>query len=303
MADLKNIIALVAPKADPRFLRSIPASLPMPFDEHPVLARLLANMHHETMGFTKFVENMNYSAKRLTQVWPSRFPTLASAQPYADNPQALANKVYANRMGNGSAASGDGWNFRGGGGLHHTGRAEYDRIQKTHGFSPDAVRDPSNEAIIFAAARSYFTSRNVVAPARARDDETVTRRINGGLIGHQDRVVLTRRYEAALQGWKVPAEHTRTETVQRQQNQGAVAVLAGSAGGAGTTTVVQPPAAIPAPSDSAAIWIGACVILFTVLVVGWGVSRLMRAAKIKAELDAEEMQAIDAKAAMEGAKS
>src|SRR5699024_11368386 len=71
---------------------------------------------------------LKYSAERLTEVWPSRFPTLAAAQPVARNPEALANQVYSNRMGNGAPESGDGWRYRGQGPMQLTGRDNYQRF-------------------------------------------------------------------------------------------------------------------------------------------------------------------------------
>jgi len=76
------------------------------------ICHFLAQCFVESSGFTDAEEDLSYSAKRLTQVWPKRFPTIESAQPYARNPEALANKVYGGRMGN--TESGDGWKYRGG---------------------------------------------------------------------------------------------------------------------------------------------------------------------------------------------
>ncbi|MDE3796998.1 hypothetical protein I7G59_06570 [Sinorhizobium meliloti] len=88
------------------------------------LAAMLAETHHETGGrFQPVTENLNYSAQRLTEVWPSRFPTIASAKPYANNPRKLANKVYGGRMGN--AAPDDGWLYRGRGLPQITGKENY----------------------------------------------------------------------------------------------------------------------------------------------------------------------------------
>jgi hypothetical protein len=189
-------------------------------------------------------------------------------------------------MGNGSYASGDGWTYRGGGGLHHTGKAEYDRILKTHGFTPDQIRNPVNTAAIFAAACSYFKVRDVIEPAKARDDERVTRRINGGLIGHADRMVLVRRYEAALMGWKLPAARTRTETMQRSQKQAGAALATGPATTAASATIASQQPAQAQQSD-AAFWIGAGVVLAVAVIMGFGVSRLIRAARLKSELEIE----------------
>lgn len=87
------------------------------------LAAIFSEAHHETGGAMQPIEeNLNYSAKRLTQVWPKRFPTLDAAKPYANNPPALANKVYGGRLGN---ALNEGWLFRGRGLIQITGRENY----------------------------------------------------------------------------------------------------------------------------------------------------------------------------------
>jgi putative chitinase len=92
--------------------------------DHRWLAYIFATAHHETGArFAPVEENLNYSAKRLTQVWPSRFPSIAAATPYANNPQKLANKVYGGRMGN--VAPDDGWRYRGRGFVQITGRDNY----------------------------------------------------------------------------------------------------------------------------------------------------------------------------------
>lgn len=80
----------------------------------------MAQVLHETGGLTVLVENMNYRAERIVQVWPSRFRTIEEATPYAHNPEKLANKVYGGRMGN--THPGDGWRFIGRGLLQITGR-------------------------------------------------------------------------------------------------------------------------------------------------------------------------------------
>ena len=85
------------------------------------VAAALGQFSEESGGFSVMQESLNYSAQRLCVVWPNRFPNLVAAAPYANNPEALANLVYAGRMGNGDAASGDGWRFRGEGLIQLTG--------------------------------------------------------------------------------------------------------------------------------------------------------------------------------------
>lgn len=118
-------------------------------------AVFLAQISVESENLQKLSEGLNYSARRIIQVWPRRFPTLASAQPYANNPIALANRVYANRNGNGDEASGDGFRYRGRGILQITGRSNYRAL----GFEkdPDTVLQPYESA--FAAAGFWKMNR------------------------------------------------------------------------------------------------------------------------------------------------
>lgn len=119
------------------------------FDRHAELERdiekkayMLATVRHEVgADMVPIVENMNYSAKRITQVWPSRFKNVAEAAPYAHNPEKLANNVYGNRLGNGPASSGDGFRYRGRGiGAQFTGKENYIKFGKL--FNVDLVNNP-----------------------------------------------------------------------------------------------------------------------------------------------------------------
>jgi putative chitinase len=149
------------------------------------LAHWLGQFAHESAGFSKFVESLNYSAERLCKVWPSRFPTLKSALPYARNPEALANKVYMFRMGNDEP--GDGWKYRGRG-PHLTGKENYTAAQERTGLplvsQPDLAADPANFVLL---ACDYWASRNCNAAADADNLVLVTKKINGGSIGIQER--------------------------------------------------------------------------------------------------------------------
>ena len=139
------------------------------------LAEWFGEMAHESAGFTRLVENMNYtSAARIRAVWPSRFPTLASAAPFVRQPERLANFVYANRMGNGPPESGDGWRFRGRGIIHLTGRENYYRF----GFErdPDAAAQPDNAV---RAACAYWSERGLNGLADAGQSDAISARING----------------------------------------------------------------------------------------------------------------------------
>jgi putative chitinase len=149
------------------------------------LARFLANTTHETGGFRRLVENLDYTAKRLTEVWPRRFPTLADAAPFARKPEALAERVYGGRMGN--VYPGDGWRWRGRGLLQTTGRDNYARLSIATGRPLDALPDwlLTRKGAAESAVR-FWAWRNCSTPADAGDDAEVRRRINGGVIGLDD---------------------------------------------------------------------------------------------------------------------
>jgi len=168
-------------------------------------ASFLAQTAHESGQFNTLEENLNYSAKRLTEVWPKRFPTLDAAMPFASNPTALGNKAYANRMGNGDVASGDGYKFRGRGLIQITGRSNYVAVAKA--LNIDSVRHPdlllkkSNAA--FSAAW-FWQSRglNALADDKTDDDDledfkAITLRINGGTNGLKMRLALLNKILAA----------------------------------------------------------------------------------------------------------
>jgi len=125
------------------------------------IAEFVAQIANETGGFTKFEENLNYRAERLTIVWPGRFPNLAAAQPFANNPEALANKVYA-RPKEGNTQPGDGWKYRGRGALQLTFRNNYRRFGQLTGLpleeQPDLAADPATSVVI---ALEFFKAGNV----------------------------------------------------------------------------------------------------------------------------------------------
>jgi putative chitinase len=159
-------------------------------------AHFKAQISHETAGGVVTVENMNYkTAKRIHDVWPSRF-TVESAQAYVGNPRALANKVYNGRMGNRTGTD-DGYNYRGRGLLQLTGRESYQRVGKSVGLAladdPDLVFKPPENS--FAIAACEFRELKCLSAADADDVKLVTKRVNGGYIGLDDR-------KAWLAKWK-----------------------------------------------------------------------------------------------------
>lgn len=162
-------------------------------------AAFLAQIAHESGNFLRLVENLNYSAKRLTQVWPKRFPTLEKAQPYANNPEKLANFTYANRNGNGPEASGDGWKYRGRGFIQITGRANYQSC--SNGLGADFVGEPdllAQPEFAFRSAGWYWDSRGLNPLADNGDLKTITIRINGGTVGLAERLSLYNKIKSIL---------------------------------------------------------------------------------------------------------
>ena len=158
----------------------------------------LAQVGHESAGFTRFTENLNYTAKRLVEVWPKRF-TPALAEQYALKPEALANYIYGNRLGNGDEASGDGWVFRGRGPIQLTGKANYVQAATATGYDlvkhPDLVLGPKVGAEV---AGWFWASHGCNELADAGDFAAITKAINGGLNGHTERVILWGKLKAAL---------------------------------------------------------------------------------------------------------
>ena len=158
------------------------------------LSAFLSNGLHETGGFTRLVENLNYRADRIAKTWPSRFPTIAEAQPFARKPEALAERVYGGRLGN--LSPGDGFRYRGRGLLQTTGRDNYARLGIATGL--DLVRNPElieQPALAVESACRFWAWRGC-GPVADRGDITAVRRmINGGLIGIDD---VTARYARAL---------------------------------------------------------------------------------------------------------
>ena len=141
---------------------------------------------HESGNFKVVEENLNYKPETLMKVWPSRFPDMETANKYAHNPQMLANKVYAGRLGN--SQENDGYNFRGRGVIQLTGRENYDRCGKAIGVDlisqPQLLVEPNYAAM---SAGWFWNKAGLNALADAQDTETMTKRINGGLVGLDDR--------------------------------------------------------------------------------------------------------------------
>jgi putative chitinase len=144
---------------------------------------------HECGNFKILEENLNYRAETLCKIWPKRFPTLEFAKQYEKNPKKIANSVYANRMGNRDEASGDGYRFRGRGCLQTTGSANYFHAGKALGIDlimePDLLSTPKYAAL---AAGFFWHTHKLNELADLRDYVKMTKKINGGTIGLQDRI-------------------------------------------------------------------------------------------------------------------
>lgn len=163
------------------------------------VAMFLAQTAHESGGYVLRRENLSYSAARLCQVWPLRFPTIESAKPYERNPEALALKVYSNRNGNGGPETGDGWAFIGRGLIQITGRTNYaamaEALQRPLDSLPAWLEAPEGAVL---SALWFWKSRGLNHFADAGDFEELTRRINGGTVGLDDRRAWLAKVEAVL---------------------------------------------------------------------------------------------------------
>ena len=148
-------------------------------------AMLMANVDHESGGFTKTEENLNYSAKRLQQVFPKYYQSVEDARADAGNPEAIANRVYGGRMGNTEA--GDGFKYRGRGALQLTGKAQYEAMGKKLGVdlvnNPDLAADPKYSAQIAVA---HWKASGADKAAQAGDIVGARKRTNGGTNGLGD---------------------------------------------------------------------------------------------------------------------
>ena len=160
------------------------------------VAAFLAQTAHESGGYTALHENLNYQAASLCRVWPSHF-TPDIAEQYAHNPERIANRAYAGRMGNGDEASGDGWKFCGRGLLQVTGRNNYQAFADSLQMNVEDV--PAFLQTFEGAVQSacwFWENNNLNQYADSGDFVTMTKKINGGTLGLDDR---QHRYLQAMQ--------------------------------------------------------------------------------------------------------
>lgn len=155
------------------------------------MAAFVAEVAYESANFSAKAEDLYYTASRLVQVFPTHFPDLAAATPYQDNPEALANCIYANRMGNGDEASGDGYQFRGGGFIQLTGRDMYTAyaqyIKQDLDTASNLVRTDDGWAMD-SAAWFFAVKMQLLTDADNELFSTITLRINGGETGEPQRL-------------------------------------------------------------------------------------------------------------------
>jgi putative chitinase len=156
------------------------------------LSHFLAQCGHESANFRAVKENLNYSADGLNKTFKKYFPTLESAKDYARQPERIASKVYANRMGNGNEASKDGFKYLGRGFIQLTGKANYIEFDKS--VPEDIMANPELVATKYPlASAAWFWNKNglnEIADKGATDAvvKSITKRVNGGTIGLTDRI-------------------------------------------------------------------------------------------------------------------
>lgn len=162
-------------------------------------AHFFGQCAHESGNFKVFSENLNYSAQGLNGIFKKYFPTVASTTGYARKPEKIANKVYANRMGNGPESSGDGWKFRGRGPIQLTGKDNYTAFAASVG-RPDVLTNPDIVAteLAFESALWFFRKNGLLETANKGVSTAVitqiTKRVNGGTHGLDDRIAKTTKF-------------------------------------------------------------------------------------------------------------
>ncbi|AXH70879.1 glycohydrolase [Vibrio phage BONAISHI] len=200
--EMLNVISIISEDTSEEFLKIVesvyPSAYRMGLNNAARVAMFVANCAHESSGFMRLEENMNYSAKRLRQVWPSRFRSSATARKYAYNPEGLAAYVYNGRMGN-RPGTDDGWRYRGSGFIQLTGRSNFEKYAKITGtyidVDPDTLRKDKHLALITAIA--YFCHRrykgkSLLEWADLGSHINVCRGINGGTHGLNERTANAR---------------------------------------------------------------------------------------------------------------
>lgn len=262
------LIKQIAPKVDPTRASELSHEFNLQLPEAGItspkaVALFLANTLAETGGWTMFSENLNYSAQRLREVWPSRFRTMTEARRYANNPEKLANYVY-NRFGN-EKIKGGGWKYRGRGLIQTTFHANYAALQKATGLQvldhPDMLlqTEASVKAAIF-----YWNSKKLTPLAEASKIAEVRRAINGGTNGLSEVIAYYKKVLPIVADLDLKKEVAKT-----------IGKVGGAGGGAVVTTTVA--------TDSNPSWI-IPVVVIALVAVGIAVYRIRKARKKDVEL-------------------
>lgn len=197
-----DLLKAICPNTKPSVLEKYVEPLGIICDYYDItdtpqrLAAFLAQVAHESGGFNATKENLNYSAKGLMNTFRKYFTSEEVAKQYERKPERIANKVYANRMGNGPESSGDGWKFRGRGLIQLTGRDNYTRLAAALDLDVDAcVEYMDTQEGACSSAGWFWDNNNLNSYCDRGDFIGLTKRINGGTIGLPDRV---HHYEVAL---------------------------------------------------------------------------------------------------------
>lgn len=189
MLDFSNLNQVLPSKV---YESLLPVVIEFKIDSINRLAHFISQCSHESNNFTRVEENLNYSEEALLKIFPKYF-TPKLAEDYARKPKFIANKIYADRMGNGSEMSNDGWNYRGRGYIQLTGKQNYISFDKV--CTDNIVANPDLVAtkypLVSAAWFWKINGLNELAD-RGSDAETIskiTKRVNGGSIGLSDRII------------------------------------------------------------------------------------------------------------------
>jgi putative chitinase len=190
--------ALQALDIDPKWEEPLQAT----FDKYDISnpkrqAAFLGQCAHESGNFKTLEENLHYSANALMRVWPSRFPDIDTANKFANNPEKIANKVYAGRMGN--TEDGEGWKYHGRGLIQLTGKDNYKNCSNSLGLdllgSPEKLLEPQYAAL---SAGWFWSKHGLNELADAQEHGIITKRINGGTLGLDDRIIKTTKVLSVL---------------------------------------------------------------------------------------------------------
>jgi putative chitinase len=160
------------------------------------IAAFIAQCAHESGNFVFLTENLNYKAESLMKIFGKYFKDMATAKAYEKKPEKIANRIYANRMGNGDEASGDGWRYRGRGLIQLTGKTNYTWFAASLEISAEEAAEYTQTFEGAAQSACWFWETNKLNNEADKGDiKTMTRKINGGFIGLDDRI---KHYNHAL---------------------------------------------------------------------------------------------------------